>query len=95
MKNIWIIYLVIGSILSIPVSISYIYAQWFVIINIGWDIFSLSGLMAILFSCYLIFITPLIKVILWLLLLIMWLYDPNGYSFLKWLAPGFYVSIGS
>ena len=37
-------YFAIGSILSFPMALSYVYAQWFVLINLGWSVFSLSGL---------------------------------------------------
>jgi len=87
-------YFGIGSLLSIPMALSYVYAQWFVLIEIGWSIFSFAGLSFIMMSGYLIVLTPMIRSLLWLPSLIMWFNDPSGYSFMKWLAPGFYVSIG-
>tara|TARA_Y100000294_G_scaffold25416_1_gene21617 strand:+ start:851 stop:1156 length:306 start_codon:yes stop_codon:yes gene_type:complete len=90
-KSIAIAYFAIGSLLSIPMAISYVYAQWFVVIKMGWSVFSLSGLGFIVMSGYLIVFTPMIRAILWLPSLIMWLIDPNGYGFMMWLAPGFYV----
>ena len=95
MKNIFAIYFAIGSFFAVPMSLSYIYAEWFMIINFGWKIFSLSGLTALLYAGYLIIVTPVIRGILWLPSLIMWFYIDAGqyYSFFKWLAPGFYVSV--
>ena len=90
-------YFGIGSLLSIPMALSYVYAQWFILIKMGWSVFSLSGLGFIMLSGYLIALTPLIRAVLWLPSLIMWYVDPNGYSFMMWLAPGFYaeeISIG-
>ncbi len=84
-------YFGIGSLLSIPMALSYVYAQWFILIKIGWSVFSLSGLGFIMLSGYLIALTPLIRAVLWLPSLIMWNIDPNGYSFIMWLAPGFYA----
>ena len=74
--------------------ISYIYAQWFVVIDMGWSIFSFAGLGLIMFTGYMIVITPMIRAIFWLPSLVMWLIEPGGYSFLRWLAPGFYTAIG-
>lgn len=91
LKSFFIGYFAIGSLLSIPLSLSYLYAQWFVLIKMGWSIFSLTGLGFILMSGYLIVISPMIKVAFWLPSLIMWFVDPNGYSFLMWLAPGFFA----
>ena len=80
---------------AIPMSLSYIYAEWFILINMGWQIFSINGLMALLLAGWLIFITPIIRSIIWLPSLLMWLYSDGGqtYSFFKWLAPGFYINI--
>ena len=60
----------------------------------GWSVFSFSGLSFIMMSGYLIAITPIIRVVLWLPSLLMWFAEPGGYNFLKWLAPGFYVEVG-
>ena len=84
-------YFAIGSILSFPMALSYVYAQWFVLINMGWSVFSLSGLGFIMMSGYLIVFSPMIRAVLWLPSLIMWFNDPGAYSFMMWLAPGFYV----
>ena len=80
---------------AIPMSLSYIYAEWFILINMGWQIFSIHGLMMLLMAGWLIFITPIIRSIIWLPSLLMWLYSDGGqtYSFFKWLAPGFYIDI--
>ena len=95
MKKIFAIYISIGSMFAIPMSLSYIYAEWFILINMGWQIFSINGLMALLLAGWLIFITPIIRSIIWLPSLLMWLYSDGGqtYSFFKWLAPGFYINI--
>ena len=95
MKKIFAIYISIGSMFAIPMSLSYIYAEWFILINMGWQIFSINGLMALLLAGWLIFITPIIRSIIWLPSLLMWLYSDGGqtYSFFKWLAPGFYIQI--
>ena len=95
MKKIFAIYISIGSIFAIPMSLSYIYAEWFIIINLGWQIFSISGLLALLIAGWYIFITPIIRSFIWLPSLIMWFYTDGGqnYSFFKWLAPGFYINI--
>ena len=95
MKNLLGIYIGIGSLFGIPMSISYIYAEWFIIINLGWQIFSLTGLMMLLTAGWLIFITPIIRSFLWLPSLVMWFYADGGqtYSFVRWLAPGFYIDI--
>ncbi len=95
MKKIFAIYISIGSIFAIPMSLSYIYAEFFILINMGWQIFSINGLMALLLAGWLIFITPIIRSIIWLPSLLMWLYSDGGqtYSFFKWLAPGFYIQI--
>ena len=95
MKKIFAIYISIGSIFAIPMSLSYIYAEWFILINMGWQIFSINGLMMLLMAGWLIFITPIIRSIIWLPSLLMWLYSDGGqtYSFFKWLAPGFYINI--
>ena len=85
------VYFSIGSFLALPMSLSYVYAQWFVLIQMGWSVFSLSGLGFIMMTGYLIAITPIVRAILWLPSLIMWYIDPSGYSFMKWLAPGFFV----
>ena len=70
---------------AIPMSLSYIYAEWFILINMGWQIFSINGLMALLLAGWLIFITPIIRSIIWLPSLLMWLYSDGGqtYSFFK------------
>ena len=93
MKKIFAIYISIGSMFAIPMSLSYIYAEWFILINMGWQIFSINGLMMLLMAGWLIFITPIIRSIIWLPSLLMWLYSDGGqtYSFFKWLAPGFYI----
>ena len=80
---------------AIPMSLSYIYAEWFILINMGWQIFSINGLMMLLMAGWLIFITPIIRSFIWLPSLLMWLYTDGGqnYSFFKWLAPGFYIGI--
>ena len=95
MKKIFAIYISIGSIFAIPMSLSYIYAECFILINMGWTIFSMNGLMALLLAGWLIFITPIIRSIIWLPSLVIWLYSDGGqtYSFFKWLAPGFYINI--
>ncbi len=95
MKKIFAIYISIGSMFAIPMSLSYIYAEWFILINMGWQIFSINGLMMLLMAGWLIFITPIIRSIIWLPSLLMWLYSDGGqtYSFFKWLAPGFYINI--
>jgi len=95
MKKIFAIYISIGSMFAIPMSLSYIYAEWFILINMGWQIFSINGLMMLLMAGWLIFITPIIRSIIWLPSLLMWLYSDGGqsYSFFKWLAPGFYIQI--
>ena len=49
-----VVYLLIGFIISIPMSISYVYSQWFIVINLGWSILSIGGLLAILFAAYLV-----------------------------------------
>ena len=61
LRNSFIVYLSIGGLLSIPMSISYMYAQWFVVISMGWGIFSISGLLAIMITGYLIVISPVIR----------------------------------
>ena len=96
MKNIIGIYLTIGSLFAVPMSLSYIYAEFFIIFNMGWYIFSLSGLIALLYAGFLIIITPVIRGIIWLPSLVMWFYTDGGqyYSFFKWLAPGFYIQVG-
>ena len=95
MKKIFAIYISIGSMFAIPMSLSYIYAEWFILINMGWQIFSINGLMMLLMAGWLIFITPIIRSIIWLPSLLMWLYSDGGqtYSFFKWLAPGFYINV--
>ena len=95
MKKIFAIYISIGSMFAIPMSLSYIYAEWFILINMGWQIFSIHGLMMLLMAGWLIFITPIIRSIIWLPSLLMWLYSDGGqsYSFFKWLAPGFYIQV--
>ena len=95
MKKIFAIYISIGSMFAIPMSLSYIYAEWFILINMGWQIFSINGLMMLLMAGWLIFITPIIRSIIWLPSLLMWLYSDGGqtYRFFKWLAPGFYINI--
>ena len=92
LRNSFIVYLSIGGLLSIPMSISYMYAQWFVVISMGWGIFSISGLLAIMITGYLIVISPVIRAFIWLPSLIIWFNDPNSYNFWQWLAPGFFVS---
>ena len=96
MKNIIGIYLAIGSLFAVPMSLSYIYAEFFIIFNMGWHIFSLSGLIALLFAGYLIVVTPVIRGIIWLPSLVIWFYTDAGqhYSFFRWLAPGFYTQVG-
>ena len=95
MKNIIGIYLTIGSLFAVPMSLSYIYAEFFIIFNMGWHIFSLSGLIALLFAGFLIVVTPVIRGIIWLPSLVMWFNSPESYSFWMWLAPGFYISAGT
>ena len=94
LSNILIIYLSIGSLFTIPMSISYIYAEWFILFELGWGIFSLSGISAIFMMGFLVFINPLIRGILWLPSLIMWFNNPGSYTFWMWLAPGFFISSG-
>ena len=93
MNKIFTIYLSIGGLLAVPMSLSYIYAEWFILINMGWQIFSVSGLMMLLTAGWLIFITPIIRSFIWLPSLVMWFYNDGGqyYSFFQWLAPGFYI----
>ena len=64
--------------LAVPMSLSYIYAEWFILINMGWQIFSVSGLMMLLTAGWLIFITPIIRSFLWLPSLVMWFYNDGG-----------------
>ena len=44
LKSLGLGYFLIGSLLSIPMALSYVYAQWFVLIGMGWSVFSFSGL---------------------------------------------------
>ena len=94
-SNLLLAYFVIGFWFTIPMSISYIYAEWFVLIDLGWSIFSLSGIKTMFLIGFLIFINPLIRGIFWLPSLIMWFNSPESYSFWMWLAPGFYISAGT
>ena len=89
--KIGIAYIAIGGLFGSILAISYAYAQFFVVIKMGWSVFSLAGLSFIMQSGYLIVISPIIKLFLWLPSLIMWFNDPGMYSFLMWLAPGFFV----
>ena len=41
LTNFFIFYIGVGSLVALPMSFSYIYAEWFVMINLGWSIFSL------------------------------------------------------
>ena len=95
MNKIFTIYISIGGLLAVPMSLSYIYAEWFIIINMGWQIFNISGLMILLTAGWLIFITPIIRSFLWLPSLVMWFYTDGGltYSFLGWLPLDFYINI--
>lgn len=93
--NIGIGYLAIGGLFGSILALSYAYAQFFVVIKMGWSVFSLAGLSFIMQSGYLIVISPIIKSLLWLPSLIMWFNDPGMYSFWMWLAPGFFVEMVS
>lgn len=93
--KIGIVYIAIGGLFGSILAISYAYAQFFVVIKMGWSVFSLAGLSFIMLSGYLIVISPIIKLFLWLPSLIMWFNNPGMYSFLMWLAPGFFAEMVS
>ena len=88
-----IAYIAIGGLLAVPLAVSYAYAQWFVVIKMGWSIFSFAGLSLIMLTGYLIAIAPTIRAFLWLPSLLMWHNDPGMYSFWMWLAPGFFAQM--
>ena len=77
-------YFAIGSILSFPMALSYVYAQWFVLINMGWSVFSISGLGFIMMSGYLIVFSPMIRAVLWLPSLIMWFWPMSSARWCEW-----------
>ena len=91
LTNFFIFYIGVGSLVALPMSFSYIYAEWFVMINLGWSIFSFNGLVALFTMGFLIAIMPMIRALLWLPSFIMWFMEPKGQSFLMWLAPGFFI----
>ena len=91
--NIGIGYLAIGGLFGSILALSYAYAQFFVVIKMGWSVFSLAGLSFLMYTGYLIVITPIITTFLWLPSLIMWFNDPGMYSFLMWLGPGFFAEV--
>ena len=86
-------YLGIGGFLGSAKALSYTYAQFFGLIEMGWSMFSLAGLSFLMYTGYLIVITPIITTFLWLPSLIMWFNDPGMYSFWMWLAPGFFAEV--
>ena len=86
-------YLGIGGILGSIKASSYAWAQFLGFFEMGWSMFSLVGLSWLIQSCYLILITPIITLFLWLPSLIMWFNDPGMYSFWMWLAPGFFAEV--
>jgi hypothetical protein len=93
LMNIGIGYLGIGGFLGSAKALSYAYAQFFGLIEMGWSMFSLAGLSFLMYTGYLIVITPIITTFLWLPSLIMWFNDPGMYSFWMWLAPGFFAEV--
>ena len=86
-------YLGIGGFLGSAKGLSYAYAQFFGLIEMGWSMFSLTGLGFLMYTGYLIVITPIITTFLWLPSLIMWFNEPGMYSFWLWLAPGFFAEV--
>ena len=86
-------YLGIGGLLGSTKALSYGYAQFFGLIEMGWSMFSLAGLSFLMYTGQLIVITPIITTFLWLPSLIMWFNDPGMYSFWMWLAPGFFAEV--
>jgi hypothetical protein len=78
LTNFFIFYIGVGSLVVLPMSFSYIYAEWFVMINLGWSIFSFNGLVALFTMGFLIAIMPMIRALLWLPSLIMWFMEPKG-----------------
>ena len=84
-------YLGIGGFLGATKAVSYAYAQFFGLFEMGWSMFSLAGLSFLIHTGYLIVITPIIQTFLWLPSLIMWYIDPGMYTFWMWLAPGFFI----
>ena len=94
LMSIGIGYLCIGGFMGTIMGISYAYAQAFVLFSMGWGMFSLSGLSVLMFTGYLIVVTPIIRAFLWLPSLIMWFNEPGLYSFWRWLAPGFFTEAG-
>ena len=86
-------YLGIGGFLGSTKGLSYAYAQFFGLIEMGWSMFSLAGLGFLMYTGYLIAITPIITTFLWLPSLIMWFNDPGINSFWMWLAPGFFPEV--
>jgi len=73
---------------------SYAYGAWFVVWHMGWDIFSVPGFLALTIIGSQAVVEPLFRLLAWLPSLLWW-YWAGEVSFWRWLAPGFFVSVGS
>ena len=74
--------------------LSYIYASYYLLWNLGWNIFSMAGLMALLTVGWMIVISPILRALFWLPSFIFWAVSADEYNFWLWLAPGFFIKGG-
>jgi hypothetical protein len=86
------IYFGIGAMLVIPMEISYLYASWYVLWNLGWAVFSLAGISALIVLGWSLAIAPTLRALLWLPSLALWFLSGRE-GFWMWLAPGFFTTV--
>ena len=82
-KYIFLTYFIIGSVFGSILEASYIYAGYVLLWEHGFS----SILMMATSQAYF----ALLRTFLWLPSLVTWYVTLNDYSFLMWLAPGFYI----
>ena len=90
-QRILIGYIVIGGMLSIVIGASYLYATYFIVWKFGWEIFSFSGVAAIVMSIGMLIISTFFRALFWLPSLLWWL-NTDQDNFWLWLAPGVFAS---
>jgi len=89
-----IAYLWAGALFSAVMEFSYVYAAWFVVWHMGWEIFSAPGLLALTIIGSQAVVEPLFRLPALAAGLLWWCWAGEG-SFWRWLGPGFFVSHGA
>jgi len=81
-----------AGLLTLPLSVSWVYAVLFTIWQSGWQIVSLNGVAVIVLLALQGLINIVFRILFWLPSLLIWLYS-SDMSFWNWLAPGFFIEI--